>query len=416
MFPVLIKFWIISDTEQKVQNEDYNLFQSVMCFWGNFCKIWTFYLVCINHMHYTTVFCLWSSCNATLSAVTKLLKRITLLPQKLSDQWKESGWVSRSRRRGDYIQATLCPNSRHFFFHWWWHRFFPQSSTMIHPLIIAIMSVNTSLTVVYWGFILGDAYYKWLLEPEDKPKKVVTPAWGSRHGSAWMSDWMWLFLLRTSKSASVCSAFCRVNFLHFNLLPGDYFFALNGSEEDTPLTGNHFLWILLVCLKINYRIVVFSSATLIKLHLLHYHVLTQWKAGDSSVCSSNPAEDYPKHVAVLPSQPHSEGHIHFTPLVFLDLRLFLFMEHVFYYGLHPVSWFILIANVAVTTIEWQFLIRQFYKLSTGKEEPTAPAASSSWPRRTLRIKPLVWSLWIIFLIAEKNSNFTLMCWRCQRIL
>ncbi|KAF6729003.1 hypothetical protein FQA47_011621 [Oryzias melastigma] len=109
------------------------------------------------------------------------------------------------------------------------------------------MSVNTSLTVVYWGFILGDAYYKWLLEPEDKPKKV----------------------------------------------------------------------------------------------------------------------------------PHSEGHIHFTPLVFLDLRLFLFMEHVFYYGLHPVSWFILIANVAVTTIEWQFLIRQFYKLSTGKEEPTAPAASSS---------------------------------------
>lgn len=47
---------------------------------------------------------------------------------------------------------------------------------MLHPLIIAIVTVNTSLTVVYWTFLLSDVYFKWLMEPEDKPKKVVTPA------------------------------------------------------------------------------------------------------------------------------------------------------------------------------------------------------------------------------------------------
>lgn len=48
---------------------------------------------------------------------------------------------------------------------------------MFHPLIIAIVTVNTSLTIVYWSFILGDAYYKWMMEPADKPKKdVVSPA------------------------------------------------------------------------------------------------------------------------------------------------------------------------------------------------------------------------------------------------
>lgn len=48
---------------------------------------------------------------------------------------------------------------------------------MFHPLIIGIVTVNTSLTIIYWSFILGDAYYKWMMEPEDKPKKdVVSPA------------------------------------------------------------------------------------------------------------------------------------------------------------------------------------------------------------------------------------------------
>lgn len=47
---------------------------------------------------------------------------------------------------------------------------------MLHPLIIGIVTVNTSLTVVYWTFLLSDAYFKWQSEPEDKPQKVVTPA------------------------------------------------------------------------------------------------------------------------------------------------------------------------------------------------------------------------------------------------
>lgn len=61
---------------------------------------------------------------------------------------------------------------------------------MLHPLIIAIVTVNTSLTVAYWTFLLGDAYFKWLAEPEDKPKKVVTPAWWShsQYGPTWLND------------------------------------------------------------------------------------------------------------------------------------------------------------------------------------------------------------------------------------
>lgn len=43
------------------------------------------------------------------------------------------------------------------------------------------------------------------------------------------------------------------------------------------------------------------------------------------------------------------------------------MTHVFYYGLHPVSWFILFANVGITIMEWQFLISQFLKLSKREE-------------------------------------------------
>jgi len=38
------------------------------------------------------------------------------------------------------------------------------------------MTVNTSVTVIYWAFLMGDAYLKWMVEPEDKPKKLVTPA------------------------------------------------------------------------------------------------------------------------------------------------------------------------------------------------------------------------------------------------
>lgn len=47
---------------------------------------------------------------------------------------------------------------------------------MMHPLVIGIVAVNTSLTIIYWAFMLSDAYFRWLTEPEDKPKKLVTPA------------------------------------------------------------------------------------------------------------------------------------------------------------------------------------------------------------------------------------------------
>lgn len=49
------------------------------------------------------------------------------------------------------------------------------------------------------------------------------------------------------------------------------------------------------------------------------------------------------------------------------------MSHVFYWGMHPVSWFILVANIAVTAIEWKFLASQFYKLNWKKEEQQANA-------------------------------------------
>lgn len=108
-----------------------------------------------------------------------------MLPQKLSDQWKErasrGGECARTEEKqtGSRFNhtANLSPVNHTywgFFFGWRRHRF--QSAVMLHPLIIGIVTVNTSLTIIYWTFLLGDAYFKWLMEPEDKPKKVVTPA------------------------------------------------------------------------------------------------------------------------------------------------------------------------------------------------------------------------------------------------
>lgn len=48
------------------------------------------------------------------------------------------------------------------------------------------------------------------------------------------------------------------------------------------------------------------------------------------------------------------------------------MAHTFYWGMHPVSWFILFANVAITIIEWQFLVSQFIKLSKKEEKESNP--------------------------------------------
>ena len=47
---------------------------------------------------------------------------------------------------------------------------------MLHPLMIGIVTVNTSMTVFYWAFLFGDFYLRWLTEAEDKPKDIVTPA------------------------------------------------------------------------------------------------------------------------------------------------------------------------------------------------------------------------------------------------
>lgn len=100
-----------------------------------------------------------------------------------------------TRRQWEVIQTdargqpfTYTSGTRHFLR---WHRFKTESThlvTMIHPLIIGIISVNTTITIVYWSFILGDAYFKWVAQAEDKPKKLVTPAWGthSQNGPDWM--------------------------------------------------------------------------------------------------------------------------------------------------------------------------------------------------------------------------------------
>lgn len=135
-----------------------------------------------------------------------------------SGKWEGVGSPRGEQRQADSIRPTDNPSHIHtadsfFFSYLRWHRFLKgstQPDTMLHPLIIGIMTVNTSLTVVYWAFILGDAYMKWLVEPEDKPQKVVTPAWGSdRHyGPAWLSDWV-LFCL----TSAACSAFCGVDLL-----------------------------------------------------------------------------------------------------------------------------------------------------------------------------------------------------------
>lgn len=85
---------------------------------------------------------------------------------------------------------------------------------MLHPLIIGIVTANTSLTVFYWIFILGDAYFRWLDEPEDKPQKVVTAAWG-RHSQYGLTEWLCVIpfcLDLVRNSGSSCSAFCWVCF------------------------------------------------------------------------------------------------------------------------------------------------------------------------------------------------------------
>lgn len=56
------------------------------------------------------------------------------------------------------------------------------------------------------------------------------------------------------------------------------------------------------------------------------------------------------------------------------------MPHTFYYGLHPVSWFILIFNVGVTLIEWHWLFFQYKFLQEHPSEETRLEEEST-PRR-----------------------------------
>lgn len=134
-----------------------------------------------------------------------------LLPQELSDQRGEResspGWGVHEESINRQIQSDQSSPTQqtHIFFFWGdTHpsEQFTQPATMMHPLIIGIMTFNTSLTVIYWTFILGDAYYKWMAEPEDKPKKIVTPAWGEAQ-----SIWTDFCLGLVCKSGPAYSAF-----------------------------------------------------------------------------------------------------------------------------------------------------------------------------------------------------------------
>lgn len=39
---------------------------------------------------------------------------------------------------------------------------------MLHPIMIGIVALNTSITIIYWAFILIEAFHK---KVEDEPKK-----------------------------------------------------------------------------------------------------------------------------------------------------------------------------------------------------------------------------------------------------
>ncbi|CAB1443014.1 unnamed protein product [Pleuronectes platessa] len=61
------------------------------------------------------------------------------------------------------------------------------------------MVVNCSLTVIYWTFLLGDAYFKWMLEPEDKPTKKRLESFSQSR------------LFTTSANLDVLSIYAQVN-------------------------------------------------------------------------------------------------------------------------------------------------------------------------------------------------------------
>lgn len=65
----------------------------------------------------------------------------------------------------------------------------------------------------------------------------------------------------------------------------------------------------------------------------------------------------------------------------------------FYYGLHPVSWFILLANLAVTIFEWQFLISQFRQLSAQQKEKESKVGN--WEASVYLDREMVGNLFVV---------------------
>lgn len=128
-------------------------------------------------------------------------------------------------------------------------------------------------------------------------------------------------------------------------------------------------------------------------------------AGDGDSRRTNPVKDYrrtpsSRHLQHFLSETAASSHTHtqrhtkgsqlaslcpFLPsqfLAFVFLGLLLHrrphkMTHDFYYGLHPVSWFILFANVAIALIEWQFLVSQFIKVSKAPEKESKATGSDA---------------------------------------
>ena len=45
---------------------------------------------------------------------------------------------------------------------------------MLHPIMIFIVTFNTTMTILYWGFMLGGAAARSMAEGNDKPS--VSPA------------------------------------------------------------------------------------------------------------------------------------------------------------------------------------------------------------------------------------------------
>lgn len=150
MSPVLIRFWIISERDHKVQNKDYVFFFGVfVCFFqsgdGHHCYIsWTvslrktvsnlFSAYCKDWACALRNSILWMSSiyKAGLHLMQLYLLQqsgwrglMLLLPQKLSGQWKERverGGESMDRGEADReaiqldLQTTLRPHSRHTVF------------------------------------------------------------------------------------------------------------------------------------------------------------------------------------------------------------------------------------------------------------------------------------------------------------